>query len=299
MAIRLTNWFFQTPATGVRFLTNDVPTQATFQDLIDSKVNKWTTDPEDNPTLHDYATKSDVKTSTNNIKVVTPNNLPTFRTDYINTDVPYTPDNVVLANSDGAFTIPSNNIKVLDTDAVANTLPKLVMGFGLGTNFIAYLRKVVSMVRNLWYPEVVSNQTITSFTYQLDGGGASIANNVGASVTVSTYKTGSRHKLHCYVGNEPFTSATTANYILLTIDIPRAGITILGDVYGIVPVNVYAPLYSTLFPTTGLAVGSIYTTGGGTNIRCVITIPRHLVKGYKDSSAGFLDCFFNFDILQS
>lgn len=295
MAIRLTNWFFQTPATGVRFLTNDVPTQATFQDLIDSKVNKWTTDPEDNPTLHDYATKSDVKTSTNNIKVVTSNNLPTFRTDYINTDVPYTPDNVVLANSDGAFTIPSNNIKVLDTDAVANTLPKLVMGFGLGTNFIAYLRKVVSMVKNLWYPTKADIADV-EYSYQLNGTGT--VYGAGSYLTYSSVTKGNLVTYNCVISNT-FTEATSAHWVKVAVTLPIQYNQVLG-LYGGSFIIVHFPNTAETAAFTGVSCTSFATLSLATNlITFNIIVPKTYIKAVRDASLSGYDfkAAFTFDVL--
>jgi hypothetical protein len=280
---RLRSWFFQGTSKD-RFLTDDKPKQSTLEDLLQSTVIKWVTNPEEDSDEHDFATKSDIKTGTNTSKVVSPNNLPTFLGDYeISGDL--TPDNVVPSNDNSSFEIPASTISLLDTDA--NTVPKLIVGGKLTDSFLSLLRKYSYMLKNLWYPTRVFSQSIIS--------ALNYKKSIGGSYASMSYTTSNFVKLEVgnvteisfsiQIGNRLNTLLSSGDNLIFKVSFPSSNIK--SNTYNqLIPnPNNIATLVDAGFTTSNkIEVGFVYSISlVSSNTEIEIVFPKETVNNALSS----------------
>lgn len=258
-------WFVVTKtisAVGTRFLTNDVPTQSTMEDLVESCVTKWTTDVEDNPTKHDFATKAQALTGTEAGRVITPKSLNAY----------------VENNYDNGGTFVPNNSALAKTDV-----------------FSVFFNKLVTLVKTI--PTVTyTSYSISGGTYKADGIGTSYSDTLGnLEVFKELYGKKSTYKCKLNFNN---LANTTIDQSVLVVYVPTVSTLKTGTFLH--PASSLKALVSS--PSTGTAnasgIGYVYLTeSGGYLTKIEVSVPKGVYTNIKAGS-NQTHCYFEFSYLE-
>ena len=251
-------WFVVTKtisAVGTRFLANDVPTQATMEDLVESCVTKWTTDVEDNATKHDFSTKAQTLAGTEAGRVITPKSLNAY----------------VENNYDESNVFVPNITALVKTDV-----------------FSVFFNKLVTRSEKAYTATISGLTSLDTWTYQKDGTGTAYSGSSGGLfyrfVTQGIFK-----KYYFTFSSDTFGSFSGTGYCKVSIPI-TGGIAYTDfpqiSIQGLIAGNNSV----TTAPNTGVVnITPTYSGGSITNLSFII--PKDLFTTLKTDGATLIVTF--------